>query len=214
MTFLLDPLLVLIALLSLTMLGSSRLAWCVRVNAAQGMLLGVLTLLVTEHGIGIRLVLFALVTFLLRGVVFPWLLLRAIRSVDVRREVHPIVGYGASLLSGIVMVALSFWIASQLVLPWPVVSPLVLPLALATILTGLFLIVGRRTALMQVVGYLVLENGIFIFGIALARQQPLLVEMGVLLDVFVAVFVMGIMIFHISREFDHIDVDQLSALKD
>ena len=214
MTFLIDPLLVLIALLSFTMLGSSRLAWCVRVNAAQGMVLGVLTLVVAEHGIGIRLVLLALGTFALKGIVFPWLLLRAIRSVDLRREVRPIVGYGASLLSGIAMIALSFWIASQMVLPWPVVSPLVLPLALSTILTGLFLIVGRRTALMQVLGYLVLENGIFIFGIALARQQPFLVEMGVLLDVFVGVFVMGIMIFHISREFDHIDVDQLSTLKD
>ena len=79
---------------------------------------------------------------------------------------------------------------------------------------GLFLIVSRKTALMQVVGYLVLENGIYIFGMALAQEEPLLVEMGILLDVFVAVFVMGIAIFHISREFDHIDVDQLTSLKD
>jgi hydrogenase-4 component E len=95
-----------------------------------------------------------------------------------------------------------------------VASPLVLPLALATILIGLFLIVSRRKAIMQVVGYLVLENGVFIFGVALAQEEPFLVEMGVLLDVFVAVFIMGIMIFHISREFDHIDVDQLTSLKD
>ena len=90
----------------------------------------------------------------------------------------------------------------------------VLPVALATILTGLLLIVSRRTALSQVIGYLVLENGILAFGAGLALEEPLIVELGVLLDVFVAVFVMGIAIFHISREFDHIDVDQLTLLKD
>jgi hydrogenase-4 component E len=63
-------------------------------------------------------------------------------------------------------------------------------------------------------GYLVLENGIYIFGVTLVRDQPWLVETGILLDVFVAVFVMGIAIFHISREFDHMDVDQLTVLKD
>jgi len=86
--------------------------------------------------------------------------------------------------------------------------------AMFTILTGLLLIVSRRKALTQVVGYLVMENGVYAFGAALAVDEPLLVELGVLLDVLVAVFVMGIAIYHISREFDHIDTDQLSALRD
>lgn len=63
------------------------------------------------------------------------------------------------------------------------------------------------------VGYLVLENGIAAFGLAVVPDVPLLVELGLLLDVFVAVFVMAIIIYHISREFDHIDADRLSALK-
>jgi hydrogenase-4 component E len=66
----------------------------------------------------------------------------------------------------------------------------------------------------QVVGYLVLENGVYLFGLILAPEVPLLVELGILLDVFVAVFVMGIAIFHISREFDHLEMDQLTTLKD
>ena len=90
---------------------------------------------------------------------------------------------------------------------------MVVPTALFTFWIGMFLIVSRKKALTQVIGYLTLENGIYLFGLALAREEPLLVEMGVLLDVFVAVFVMGIAIFHISREFDHIDVDRLSRLK-
>jgi hydrogenase-4 component E len=211
---LVDLLLVFVVLVNLTLLGSSRLAACVRYSAGQGMALGLLPLLVATHGIGVRLVLIGLVIFVLKGIVFPQLLLRAIRSADVRHEVEPIVGYAASILLGIVMLALSFWMASRLVLPRSVASPLVLPVALATILIGLFLIVSRRKAIMQVVGYLVLENGVFIFGVALAQEEPFLVEMGILLDVFVAVFVMGIMIFRISREFDHIDVDRLTSLKD
>ena len=83
-----------------------------------------------------------------------------------------------------------------------------------TTLTGLLIIVSRRKALTQVVGYLAMENGIYAFGAALAVKEPLLLEMGVLLDVLVAVFVMGITIHHISREFDHIDTDRLSELKD
>ena len=88
------------------------------------------------------------------------------------------------------------------------------PVALFTVMVGMLLIVGRRKAVMQTLGYLAMENGIYAFGLAFAVEEPLLVEMGVLLDVFVAVFVMGIAIHHISREFDHIDTDRLSALKD
>ncbi|PJC48561.1 MAG: hypothetical protein CO035_02865 [Candidatus Omnitrophica bacterium CG_4_9_14_0_2_um_filter_42_8] len=69
-------------------------------------------------------------------------------------------------------------------------------------------------ALTQIIGYLILENGIYFFGSILLGEQPLLVELAVLLDVFVAVFVMGIAVFHINREFDHIDTHKLSELKD
>jgi hydrogenase-4 component E len=93
-------------------------------------------------------------------------------------------------------------------------SAFLLPCALFTTLTGLMMIVSRKNALTQVAGYLVMENGVYAFGAALAVEEPLLVEMGVLLDVFVAVFVMGITVYQISREFDHIDTDRLSELKD
>jgi hydrogenase-4 component E len=81
-------------------------------------------------------------------------------------------------------------------------------------MVGLFLIVSRKKALTQVLGYLVIENGIYTIGMALAQEQPLLIEMGILLDVFVAVFVMGITLFRIGRDFDNIDTDQMATLKD
>ena len=99
-------------------------------------------------------------------------------------------------------------------LPVPGTPVLLVPAAIFTALTGLFVIVGRRSAIVQALGYLAMENGIAAFGMALAEQEPLLVEMGTFLDAFVAVFVMGITIFHINREFDHIDSDRLSSLKD
>jgi hydrogenase-4 component E len=206
--------LVLVMLANLALLGSSRLAACIQLSAAQGILLSMLPLQVAQHGLDARLLVFAFTILVLKGLVFPALLMRTLRTADVRHEIVPVVGYVASLVFGVLVLCFSFWISSRLILPQPAPSPLVLPLALSTILIGLFLIISRRTALMQVVGYLVLENGIYIFGVALAQEEPFLVEMGVLLDVFVAVFVMGIAIFHISREFDHIDVDQLTSLKD
>lgn len=216
MDFAVELILVIVLLIDMTLLGTGRLATGIFLSAMQGMALGVLPLLVAEHEITLRLVLFAAVVFTLKGIVFPRLLSRAQRMADVRHEVEPIVGYSASILIGLLIVILSTWVGSAFPFPLPhrPVSPVLLPTALATILCGLFLIVSRRAALTQVVGYLVLENGIYIFGAALAQEEPFLVEMGILLDVFVAVFVMGIAIFHISREFDHIDVDQLTSLKD
>src|SRR5262245_12904898 len=210
-----DLILVIFVLTNFSLLGASQMGACVRLSAAQGMWLCPLPFLLAHDGMNLRSLVFATVLFVVKGIVFPRLLFRTLRTVHIRHEVEPLVGYAASLLAGVGILALSFWVAGGLELPTSQqLSPLVLPIALSTILTGLFLIVGRRKALMQVVGYLVMENGIYIFGIAVAQEVPFLVETGILLDVFVAVFVMGIAIFHINRQFDHIDVEKLTSLKD
>ena len=88
-----------------------------------------------------------------------------------------------------------------------------LAIAITLLLTGFFLMFNRRKAITQVLGYIVVENGIYAIGVALVGGVPLLVELGVLLDIFVAVFIMSIAAYHISREFDHIDVSQLDKLR-
>jgi hydrogenase-4 component E len=208
-----DTILVILILTNLMLLGSSRLGVCIRVAALQGIVLGCLPLLMLAGGETIHLIFFAVVVIGLKGGVFPYLLSRTLRDLNVRREVEPFVGYGTSIILGPLVLAGCFHLGSQLPLPGMAVSSLIVPVAMFTIMTGLFLIISRRKALTQVLGYLVMENGISIFGISLLEQQPFLVEVGILLDVFVAVFVMGITIFHINREFDHIDTDQLSALR-
>lgn len=204
---------VLLFLTNLVMLGSSELGGCIRVAAIQGILLGLFTLLARADDLTLRLVLLGVVSMGLKGFVFPFLLSRDIREAKVRREVEPFVGYAASIVIGLVMLAVSMWIAARFPELSLASSSFVIPVALSTVFTGLFLVVSRRKALTQVIGYLVFENGIFMFGVFAAGEIPFLVELGVLLDVFVAVFVMGIAINHINREFDHIDTDQLSSLK-
>ena len=208
-----DVLLVVLILTNLTLLGSSRLHACIRTVAGQAVVLAAIPLL-ADGDIGFRVILLAAAGLAVRAVVLPQLLHRAVREADVEREVEPLIGFTTSLVAGVGLLVLAMHLASRLPLPTAETSTLLIPTALFTIMTGLLLIVSRVKAVMQVVGYLVLENGIYAFGMAFAVEEPMLVEMGILLDVFAAVFVMGIMIYHINREFDHIDTDRLSALKD
>jgi hydrogenase-4 component E len=214
MTIWVEGFLVLVVLTNLWLLGSSRLLSCIAAVGLQGMLLGALPLVVSIEAPAWRLALQAALNVGLKGVIFPLLLLRAARSLDVKREVQPYVGYPSSLLIGVGLLAVSLLLGSRLPIPGALGPLLLVPAAFFTALTGLFIIVGRRSAITQVLGYLAMENGIAVFGMALAEREPLLVEMGTLLDAFVAVFVMGIMIFHINREFDHIDSGRLSSLRD
>jgi len=206
--------LVLVVLTNLKLLGSSRIGSSIRVVAAQGVVLGCLPVLAHMHDLTLRFTVLAIGTVAIKGIVFPWFLFRAVREADVAREVEPYVGYVTSLLSGVVILAISFWMCQRLPMPESLASSWLAPIAIFSIFAGLFLIVSRKRALNQVLGFLVLENGVYTFGVGLAPQSSLLVEAGVLLDVFVAVFVMGITIFHINREFDHINTDQLNTLKD
>jgi hydrogenase-4 component E len=202
-----------VVLTNLKLLGSSRLGACIRAAAAQGFLLGFLPLLVHDHATPLRVLGLALGSMGIKGIVFPWLLFRALREAEVTREVEPYVGYVASLVAGVLMIGASFWMCERLPFPATIASPCLAPVALFSIFAGLFLIVSRKRAVNQVLGFLVLENGIYTFGVGVMAETPFLVELGVLLDAFVAVFVMGIAVYHINREFDHIDVNRLDRLK-
>lgn len=210
----LDLVLVLLILTNLRLLGSSRLHACIQTVAVQAVLLGILPLLAQSGGLTVRVLAIALGSTTVKAVVLPWLLRRAVREVNVRREVEPLVGFATSLVAGVALLGLAIYVAGRLPLWATDASEFLTPVALFTMMVGLFLIVSRVKAVMQVIGYLAMENGIYAFGMAFAVHEPLLIEAGILLDVFVAVFVMGIMIHHINREFDHIDTDRLSALKD
>lgn len=200
--------------LSFALLGTSSLSGCVTLLALQGYALSLLPLFIHEEGFVPRALLLAAGMAVLKGWLLPKVLLYAIREVKVRRETEPLIGYIPSLICGGVILGLSVVLAQRLPLPPGVRSELLVPVSLATMMMGLFMTVSRRKALTQVIGYLVFENGIYLFGLLASRDMPWLLEMGVLLDVFVAVLVMGIVIHHISREFDSINTDRLTQLKE
>jgi len=210
-----EMVLALLVITNLLLLGSSRLRGCIKIGAFQGVVVSLLPVLLQGAAGGLRALALTGGSMALKGAVFPWLLLRVLREAGVRREVEPFVGHSVSVLVGVASLMFGIWIDARLALaePGAVAAPLAIPVGLATILIGLFLIVSRRKAITQVLGYIVVENGIYVIGVALVGEVPMLVELGVLMDVFVAVFIMSIAAYHISREFDHIDVDQLDRLR-
>ena len=204
--------LLLVVLSDLAILGTTRLSSCIRGVAAQGLLLGLLPVLVAPQ-VSVHAVSLGVGTIVVKAIVLPWFLARAIREAAVRREIEPMVGFIASQLLGALALALAFAIAARLPLP-AMQQPLLVPASLATVMIGFIVLTTRRKAITQVVGYLILENGIYLFGLTHTESVPFLLELGVLLDVFVGVFVMGIVVFHINREFDSLDSTRLTELTD
>ncbi len=214
MTALSDILVLLLVLTNFRLLATSRLAVAIQTVAYQALLLSVILLTESFGHWTAQLLSVAIATPALKGWLMPWLMRRAMRQADVNREIEPFIGFSASVLIGAVLLGLCFVVTSPLKASVPTHATLLMPAAMFAILCGLLVIIARKKALMQVVGYVAMENGIYAFGTALAVEAPMLVELGVLLDLFVAIFIMGIAINHISREFDHIDTDRLSQLKD
>ncbi len=207
-------LLVVMVLTGLAALGSTRVSTMVRIVAVQGVLLGILLLVTNSEDVSLRLAALAGASILVKGILMPALLFRSIRITNAEQRVEPFVGFTMSLIAGFFMLGLGFWIAGRLPLPADKSSQLIVPVSLTLVFFGLFLLTSRKKAVSQVIGYLIMENGVFVFSLSLAAELPAIVEMGVLLDVFAAVFIMGITIFQISREFDHIDTSLMVELRD
>ena len=209
----LDPLLIVALALNFVALGVSRIRGVINAVALQGILLGTLPFLV-HSDIGLRGVLLMVVTIGLKGFVIPGFLVHAMREANIQHEVKPVVNYMTSLLLGAIGTGLAMVFSYTLPLAEQHQNLLIVPASLATVWTGFLMLTTRRKAIMQVLGYLLLENGIFLFGLLLLEAMPFLVEIGVLLDLFTGVFVMGIIIHHISREFASISTEHLSELKE
>jgi hydrogenase-4 component E len=210
---LLNSLLVVVFLLNLFVLGTSRIRALIHAVALQGVVLGVMPLIVHGQLSPLTAVL-AIATILVKGSFIPQMLFKALRDADIKREVEPIIGFMPSTLLGALGTAASIALAAKLPLAPAHTQTLIVPAAFSTVFTGFLLLTSRIKAITQAIGYLVLENGIFIFGLLLIEAVPFLVELGVLLDLFVGVFVISIIMHHINREFASLDTRRLSALKE
>ena len=213
MASLLNALLVAVLLLNLFALGTSRIRALINAAGLQGVVLGALAVVVHER-LTPWIALVAIATMVLKGLLIPQILFKALRDAQIKREVEPLIGFMPSMLLGALGTAASIALSARLPLPPHHAQTLIVPAAFSTIFTGFVLLTSRIKAITQAIGYLVLENGIYIFGLLLLNVVPFLVELGVLLDVFVGIFVISIIIHHINREFASLDTRRLAALKE
>ena len=197
---------------TLALLGTTRLRTCARVLGVQGLAIGLLPWLMSDEHPTLRIAALMVGNILLKAVVFPWILLRVSRDVEVRRDPGGFVGSGMAVSLGVLCLGISAWIGRTVGASLPAHPQGVYVVAFFVILAGLLLIIVRRRAVMQVMGYLTLENGIYLFGSCAVLDVPFLLELGVLLDVFAAVFVMGAALRQIHLELRSDDAAQLSEL--
>jgi len=213
----LEVILVLILLSVLLSLGSNRLMALVRIMMLQGVLVSMTPLFLKGHAVlTLGSVAFYLVMVSIKGVLIPALLVRAVNHVSIKREIEPFVGYHASIVAGLALLLAAVFMTNALHLSLPEGRDLILICAVTTMAAGFFLMIARKKAITQVIGYLMLENGIYLVGNALTQHHYSLyiVEFGVLLDLLVAVMVMGIILNNINHAFDDVDTTLLGQLKD
>lgn len=205
--------LIVVMLINIYLVGTGRLLSAIQIIAVQGVLLGLLPILVSGD-LSPATLLMAAVFVLVKGIAIPNLLSRALREISVTREMQPLV----SLTTTMLLLAVSTGAALLLYSGLPLLeihrSSLIVPTALATIIAGIIMLVTRREAVTQVIGFLSLENGIFTFGLLLLHAVPWLFELGVLLDLLACIFVMGIILNNVRRTFASLDTYHMSSLRD
>jgi hydrogenase-4 component E len=202
---------VILILSCLFLLGSSRPRTALFGVAAQGFCLGLLPILRAGVDLVPAIWLIAGSSIVIKGLLLPLLMRKVVQDTGIEQEHNPPVAFGASIILGVALLGLSAWLSFRLQLPGTA-SLMITATSMFLILVGLFLMIGRRLAIMQSLAFLVMENGVFALGVGISLEFPLIVELGILLDVFVGVFLMSTLVFHLDREFQHTDVDRFTDL--
>ncbi len=198
-------------------LGSNRLMALVKIMAFQGIVVSLTPLFLEHHeSMNFASIVLLQIMLVIKGMLIPGLMYAAVKKVKIQREVEPIIGYHASLFAGLIFILLGAFIANRLSISLPIENDLLLVTAVTTLSAGLFLLMSRRKAITQVIGYLMMENGIYLMGTALAKETHTMyvVEFGVLLDLLVGVMIMGIILHNINASYDDVDTALLGQLKD
>ena len=213
MNELVNALYVIILTLNLFALANGRILSVINIVAVQGVILGVLPLLIHRET-GLALVLSSLAAVAVKGFIIPGIMRKALRDVQIKREVEPRLGLLPSTILGALVTAAVFLLSHTAPGSFSPETSLVIPTSIVTVLIGFILLTTRYKALTQVLGYLVLENGIYLFSLLLVEAIPLVVEMGMLLDLFASVFIVSIITNHINRAFSSLDTRKLASLKE
>jgi hydrogenase-4 component E len=207
-----------VLVLQIAAVGQRWLISNIRIFAVQSMLLGAIAGIIAYFNHATHIYYVALLTFILKGCLLPWLLERLAKRIGIRREIEPLINVPVSILIAGGLTLLGYVVAESFYHPEETsvraaLGHNTLAVAIALFLIGFFTMLNRRKALTQVMGLLSLENGLFLAAISLTYGMPLIVELGIFFDVLVAVLVLGILVFRIRETFDSMDVSKLRRLR-
>ena len=204
----------LILLIAFAMLTQRLILSLINLFAAQGALLVLSTAIVAYSTGQSHLYYSALLTLALKVMVLPWILHRLTRALNVQWDVEPLINIPATMLLGIVLVIFAFNLAAPISQIAGTITKSTLGIALASILLSFLMMITRRKAVSQVVGFLSMENGLFFAATSATYGMPLVVELGIALDVLVGTLVFGVFFFHIRETFESLDIHHLERLKE
>lgn len=204
----------LLLLISFAMLSQRRIVGLVTLFAWQGAALALSTLIVAWSTGQHHLYYSAALTLALKVIAMPVYFFRLVKKLDVEREVEPMINIPTTMLIGIALVIFAFNLAIPIAQMSGTVTRSTLGIALASVLLAFLMMITRRKAITQVIGFLAMENGLFFAATSATYGMPLVVEMGVALDVLVGVFVLGIFFFQIRETFDSLDLKHMEKLKE
>jgi hydrogenase-4 component E len=211
---LLNTLAALLLLLSFAMLSQRRIVALVDLLALQGLLLCIATLLLAWRTGSHHLYLSAALTLGLKVIFLPWLLHRLIRRLGVYWDTEPLLNITGTMLVGVLVVIFAFGLAQPISALASTATRNSIGIAVAVILIAFLTMITRRKAMSQVVGFLSMENGLFFGAMSATYGMPMIVELGVALDVLVAMLVLGVFFFQIREQFDSLDLKHLESLKE
>lgn len=201
-------------LISFAMLSQRRILSLINLFAWQGLVLAVSTFVVAYSTGQSHLYYSAALTLLLKVLLLPWLLHRLIRRLNVRWDVETLINIPTTMLVGIALVIFAFNLAAPISQLAEGITRGLIGIALASVLLALLMMLTRRKAISQVVGFLAMENGLLFAATSATYGMPLVVELGIALDVLVATFIFGIFFFQIRETFNSLDITHMEKLKD
>ena len=200
--------------LTILLIVRTSLEGQVRVFALQSWVLASLSVLIAFYSGSVELFGVGIALVVVKGVIIPRVLNRAVAKIGLARVAAPYLGAAPALIICGALTIVAFYVMAPIAASNPLPTAAAIPLAFAGVLIGFFIMVNRRRAITQILGFLMLENGIFLLALLATYGVPFIVEMGVFLDVLVAVLIMEVFLYRIKDNFDSIDVGELGKLKE
>lgn len=208
---------VLAALILLTafgLLAQRRIYGLLHLFAWQGVFLSISTAVVGYVAEQHHLYISSVLTLAIKAIILPYILHVLIVKLKIHKEVETVVNIPTTMLMGIALVIFSYHLTAPIRELSTLVTRSTIAIALATVMLGLLMMITRKHAVTQIIGFLALENGLFFAATSATYGMPLVVELGVALDILIAAFIFGIFFFHIRTSFDSLDVEQMARLKE